>query len=109
MKPIPRRLLPHQAKYKKYLGNTGEGDEWGEEITLNYVKVDDSKKITLSQNGREIIGNAMLFYDFNNSDGLLEEPTINSLIIFNNKTYHIESVNSLYANSIVHHYEILLK
>ena len=41
IRPIPKRLLPHNAIYKEYLGNTGEGDEWGADIPLSFVKIEE--------------------------------------------------------------------
>ena len=110
IKPIPKRLLPHSCTYQKYLGNTGEGDEWDDEITLNYVKIEQKMQLKVTSNGREVIGNAKMFYDLTNSKGLTSEPVENSIINFNGKDYRIVSTDSLspdYAN--VHHYEVLLK
>lgn len=110
LKPIPRRKLPHQATYKAYTGNLGEGDTYDTPITLTYVKIDDTKQIAITNNGREVIGNALMFYDYVNSTGLVQIPPQESIITFNNKDYHIVSVEILYGDdNIEHHYEVLLK
>ena len=81
IKPIPKRLLPHSCIYNKYLENNGEGDEWGEDTTLNFVKIEEKMQLKVTSNGREVIGNARLFYDLQNSSGLTEKPVQNSKII----------------------------
>jgi len=110
IKPIPKRLLPHSAKYQEYLGNNGEGDEWGEEACLSFIKIEEKKQIKVTSNGREVVGNAKMFYDCMNSNGLLKEPEQNSKIIYGNKTYLVVDTDVLCPDSETpHHYEILLK
>lgn len=103
-------MLPHSCVYKEYLGNTGEGDEWGETTNLTFVKIEDNLKLNITSNGREIVATARLFYDLVNSKGLTNEPINNSKIIFNNKEYKIVESSVLYPNSVnAHHYELLLQ
>lgn len=110
IKPIPKRLLPHSAIYKKYLGNTGEGDELGEETPLSFIKIEEKNQLKVTSNGREIVGNARMFYDLTNSDGLIDKPVENSIINFNEKTYKVVDVDILCPDtSHPHHYEVLLK
>ena len=80
IKPIPKRLLPHKCVYKEYLGNTGERDEWGPDIPLTYVKLEEKTQLKVTSNGREVVGNARLFYDLVNSNGLSNIPVKNSKI-----------------------------
>lgn len=110
IKPIPKRLLPHKATYKEYLGNTGEGDEWGKDTPLTFIKIEEKIQLSVTSNGREIIGNGKMFYDLINSNGLKNKPVENSKIIFNDKEYRVVSVDVEcpdYSNP--HHYEVLLK
>lgn len=110
IRPIPRRLLPHKCIYKEYQNNSGEKDEWGEIVELNYVKIEEKLQFKVTSNGRELVGNAKMFYDAFNSTGLNNRPTSNSIIIFNNKEYKIVDVDVLYAETDKeHHYEVLLK
>lgn len=109
IKPIPKRLLPHKCIYKEYLGNTGEGDEWGADIPLSFVKIEERSQLKVTSNGREIVGNGRMFYDSVNSDGLLDKPIKNSKIVFNGKEYRIVDVDILCATEEKpHHYEVLL-
>lgn len=110
IKPIPKRLLPHNCTYKEYLGNIGEGDEWGKEKPLNYVKVEEKMQLKVTSNGREIVGNARLFYDLTNSSGLSTKPIQNSKIIYKNREYRIIDTAVLCGEQDQpHHYEVMLK
>ena len=110
IRPIPKRLLPNDCIYKKYLGNTGEGDEWGEDDQLKHVKIEEKTQLKVTSNGREIVGNARLFYDLTNSEGLTNEPIQNSKIIFNDKEYRVVDSDILRGDQDTpHHYEVLLK
>lgn len=110
IKPIPKRLLPHSCIYNKYLGNNGEGDEWGEDTTLNFVKLEEKMQLKVTSNGREVIGNARLFYDLTNSSGLTEKPIENSKIIYNNHEYRVLNTAVLCGEKATsHHYEVMLK
>lgn len=110
IKPIPKRLLPHNCIYKKYLENLGEGDIWDNEFFLKHVKIEKKLQLKVTSNGREVVGNARMFYDCINSEGLKEEPKQDDIIIFNNKEYKVFDTEILYADSdMPHHYEVLLK
>lgn len=110
IKPIPKRMLPHNVIYKEYLDNKGEGDDWGVDTPLSFVKVEEKTQLKVTSEGREVIGNARMFYDLVNSEGLTTEPIINSIVKFNNKNYKIVDVDILCPdNSNPHHYEVLLK
>lgn len=110
IKPIPKRLLPHNCIYKKYLGNNGEGDDWDKEITLKFVKVEEKTQLKVTSNGREIVGNARLFYDLTNSSGLSAKPIQNSKIIFKGREYRVVDTDILCGEEDnPHHYEVMLK
>lgn len=110
IKPIPKRLLPHNCIYKEYLGNTGEGDEWGVDTPLKFVKIEEKMQLKVTSNGREVVANARLFYDLINSSGLSSKPIQNSKIIYNNHEYRVVDTDVLRANqSNPHHYEVMLK
>ena len=110
MKPIPRRMLPNSVIYKAYQGDTGEGVSLSSPITLKNVKVEERQQERYTSNGRELVGNALMFYDLVNSSGLNDKPIPESEVIFNGKTYTVVDTDVLRANSDVpHHYEVLLK
>ncbi len=111
IKPIPKRLLPHNCIYKEYLGNSGESDKWDETGSqLKFVKIEEKTQLKVTSNGREVIGNARLFYDLTNSSGLYSKPIQNSKIIYNNHEYRVIDTDVLCGEQDKpHHYEVLLK
>lgn len=109
LKPIPLKLLPNSVTYYAYSTDTGEGSSWGSATTLYNVKIDEQKQFISNQNGREIIGKAMLFYDCTNSSGLTGLPLNESKIVFNGRTYYVVDTDILRSEDTPHHYEILLK
>lgn len=110
IKSIPKRLLPHNCIYKQYLGNTGEGDEWEDDTPLSYVKIEEKMQLKVTSNGREIVGNARLFYDLTNSSGLSDKPVQNSKIVFKGREYRVVDTDVLCGEEDnPHHYEVMLK
>ena len=110
MKAIPKRLLPSKVSYKEYTPDTGEGATYKDIVYLENVKIEEKKLFSMTKDGNEIVGSAMLFYDLINSKGLSGKPTNQSEVIYEDRTYHIVDTDILRANSdIAHHYEILLK
>ena len=110
IKPIPKRMLVNSATYEEYVADTGEGSSYATAITLDHIKIDEQKQFSYTSNGKEIVGNAMLFYDLTNSSGLTNSPVNESKITFNGKTYTIKDTDILRANdNTPHHYEVLLK
>lgn len=110
IKPIPKRMLVNSATYIAYSGDTGEGSSYAGSVTLNNIKIDEQKQFSYTSNGKEIIGNAMLYYDLVNSSGLTSAPVNESKVTFNGKTYVIKNTDILRANDDTpHHYEVLLK
>ena len=72
--------------------------------------IEEKLQFKVTSNGRELVGNARMFYDTVNSIGLNDKPVSNSIILFNNKEYKIVDTDILYAEiDKAHHYEVLLK
>lgn len=110
IRPIPRKRLPHQANYKAYTGNSGEGDTYSIAVPLKYIKIEDRLQFRYTNNGREVVGNALMFYDYVNSSGLSDKPIQNSIITFKNHDYKVVDTEILYDDkNNPHHYEVLLK
>ena len=110
IKPIPKRMLVNSATYEEYIADTGEGSSYKTAVTLNNIKIDEQLQFSYSRNGKEIVGNGMLFYDLTNSSGFTDKPVNESKITFNDKKYTIKDLDILRAkDKTPHHYEILLK
>lgn len=106
---IPIKLLPNSVDYYEYIADTGEGSSFKSKVTLTNVKIEEQTQYSYTQNGREVVGKAVLFYDCTNSLGLTDTPLNESKIVFNNRTYYIVNTDVLRTESTPHHYEMLLK
>lgn len=110
MKPIPKRLLPNSIQYEEWLKNDGNKPVFANPVTLKYVKVDEQKQLKVTSDGKEVVGNALLFYDYVNSEGLIKKPVPESKITFEDRVYKIVDTDILRSDSNVpHHFEVLLK
>lgn len=106
---IPKKLLPNTVDYYEYIEDTGEGSSFKAKQVLSFVKIDEQTQYSYTQNGREVIGKAMLYYDCINSKGLSEKPKNESKVVFDDRTYHIVDTDVLRSEEKPHHYEMLLK
>ena len=106
---IPIKLLPNSVDYYEYIEDTGEGSNEKSKVTLTNVKIEEQTQYSYTQNGREVVGKAVLFYDCTNSSGLTDIPLNESKIVFNDRTYYIVNTDVLRTESTPHHYEMLLK
>ena len=101
MKPISKKLLIHTVTLYKKIST----DKWGSEKldtgqTLSNIRIEPSKQIIRDKNNAEVQLAATLFYDCRNS-----RPSDVS-IDFNGQKHQIKTVEPLYDNSKLHHYEI---
>ena len=106
MKPIPKRLLVHTV----ILGKLAKG-RWGEEtITdkqkLSFVRMEPSSKIVRDKNNAEIQLAATLFYDCRNSQPRGVKFVEDEIVIFNGQKHKIQTVEPLYDEKKLHHYEL---
>ena len=107
IRPIPKKQLPHTATYEAYTGNSGETDTYSTSVSITNVKFEPKKTVRHTNNGFEVIGDTLMFYDYVNSSGITGEPVKRSKITFGGREYEIQDVEVLYANSL-HHYEVIL-
>ena len=106
MKPIPKRLLIHTV----ILGHLAK-DRWGEETVadereLSLVRVEPSSKIVRDKNNAEIQLAATLFYDCRNSQPRGMKFAEDEIITFNGQKHKIQTVEPLYDEKKLHHYEL---
>lgn len=106
MKAIPKQLLIHEITLK-----TAEKDRWGKEIlkegqAVTRVRVEPSSKIIRDKNNAEIQLCAVLIYDCKNSrpKGLVFRE--DDLVFFNGQKHKIQTVEPLYDEKKLHHYEM---
>lgn len=104
---IPKSRLPHTVVQNAYTDGS-RGGSYGANTTINNVKVDEAKVLRTNKEGKEIVGNATMFYDYVNSTSATFN--LEDKITFKDRTYRIVDIEILYANSNdPHHYEITLQ
>lgn len=107
MRPIPKKLLIHTVTLHKKIST----DKWGNEKldagqALSNVRMEPSKQIIRDKNNAEVQLAATLFYDCRNSRPSDVSFEVDQIIDFNGQKYQIKTVEPLYDNSKLHHYEI---
>lgn len=107
MLPIPKNLLIHTVT----LASAVSQDSWGktvltDPVTLAHVRVDPSHSIAISKDDKQLQLTATLFYDCKNSSPHNQVFEVDNIIVFNSKTYRIKTIEPLYDDKKLHHYEI---
>ncbi len=107
MKPIPKKLLIHTVTHAKAV----KADRWGtkdlaEKQDLRYVRMEPSRQIVRDKSGAEIQLAATLFYDCTNSSPAGVQFAVDDIIIFNGQKHQVKTVEPLYDERKLHHYEM---
>ena len=104
---IPKKLLIHNAKIYRTISK----DRWGNGTTddgvkLDKIRIEPSRKIVRDKNSAEIQLAAMLFYDCKNSIPRNFSFKEDEIVSFNGQKMRIVSVEPLYDQRKLHHYEV---
>ena len=107
-RPIPRALLIHSATHKY---GTLADDGWGNMThpssqSLEFVRFEPSTKLVLTKDNQEVQLSALMFFDATNSVPTGTTFAIGDQVIFDGRTYRVETVEPLYDKSALHHYEL---
>ena len=107
MRPIPKMLLIHNATLQK----ATENDRWGnatlsDEVELLKVRFEPSGKVVRDKNNQEIQLAATLIYDCVNSRPRNFSFEVDQIVSFNGQLHQIVSVEPLYDERKLHHYEM---
>lgn len=117
MRPMPKKMLIHCA----VLVTEYAPDLWGNASELNAVpldrvRIEGSHRTVMTKDRQQITLSAVLFFDCTNSSSpipfLLEGETHDSKIVknqfveWNGKRYAVQSVEPLYDEKKIHHYEV---
>lgn len=107
MKPMPKNLLIHTADL-----NAVTTDKWQAETltllaTLSKIRIEPMSKLVTDKQNRQITISAMLFYDCTVSK-MSKSATFaeGQRVVFNGKKYTIETIEPLYDEKKLHHYEL---
>ena len=107
MRAIPKKLLIHSATIK----GVETSDRWGNEptsapINLTFVRVEPSSKIVKDKQNNDLQLNAIMFFDAKNSQPNDVVFTQEQIIVFNGIEYNIQTIEPLYDDKKLHHYEL---
>ena len=107
MRAIPKELLIHTVTFHTVL----EKNRWGTQsldggTDVERVRMEPSSKIVRDKNNAEVQLAAVLFYDCRNSRPRDVVFTEDNIVTFNNQKFRVASVEPLYDNRRLHHYEI---
>lgn len=107
MKPIPKKLLIHSAE----LFDAGKDDMWQsvdykKTADLKNIRIDPSSQLVTDKQNRQITLAAVMFFDCTNSAPHGTLFTHGQKIRWCGKEYTVETVESLYDEHKLHHYEL---
>lgn len=107
IRPIPKKLLIHEVMLHKKVSE----DCWGKEARdigriLNRVRLEPSSKIVRDKNGAEVQLAAVLYYDCRSSRPSGISFREDDIIIFNGLEFEVKTIESLYDELKIHHYEM---
>lgn len=108
MKAIPKKLLIHAATVYQ---ETKTGSGWNGttlELTgqLTHVRIEPSSRVVRDKNNREQQLAATLFFDCRNSQNTAGDLKEDLIVDFQGQKHRIVSVEPLYDENKLHHYEI---
>lgn len=106
MKPIPKRLLIHNAVLRKKTDEDAWGKKSTNDIKLNYIRIDPSSKLVQDKQNKQLQLVAILFYDCKNSIPRAFNFEEGQRIIFNNVEFVITTIEYLYDERKLHHIEL---
>lgn len=107
MIPTPVSLLIHSATLQ-----TAAKDRYQENTVyttvanLTRIRVEPSSKQLLGANGTQKQLTAMLIFDVRNSRPTNPAFTAGQYLLFNGSEYRVESVDTLYDQRKLHHFEV---
>lgn len=107
MKPIPKRLLIHRATAIKQ----NNADMWNNKADkliaqLENIRVEPSDALEVTKDNRQIKLSAVLFFDCTHSKPTAFDFSETDIIEALGNRYEIISVDKLYDESKLHHYEV---
>ena len=107
MRSIPRRLLIHTLTVDQVVVK----DRWGKATMepaeeLAHVRLEPSGKIVKTKDNQEVQLAAVLFFDCRHSRPIGQKFRDGMILGFNGECYRVETVEPLYDEGRLHHYEI---
>lgn len=106
MLAIPKNLLIHSAVLQSSTENKWQSEIRETIAELKKIRIEPSSKLVTSKDNRQITLSAVLFFDLRNSRPLNISFEHGQKILFNGNTYTIETIEELFDNRKLHHYEL---
>lgn len=107
MRPIPKKILIHSAVLRRKVSEDRFGNETLDEGSkLHLIRVEPSSKIVRDKNGAELQLAAVLFYDCRNSQPRNVTFLEDDILAFQDLKYQVKTIDSLYDERRLHHYEL---
>lgn len=109
VKPIPRSLLPDTVIYREKDDNDGfYGGDYKDDVTLNFVRVDELSTRELSQLAEGERFSHLMFFDAVNSVSSAPiEFKVNSQVKFNDQTLTVQKAIPCRTHfGKLHHWEV---
>ena len=106
MSPIPRRLLIHSAVLRQMDSDRWQNETEKQSVALTNVRVEPSSKIVIGKDNVERQLSAVLFFDCRSSQPKNTVFTEGRRITFSKNDYRIVSIEPLYDDGRLHHYEV---
>lgn len=106
MLAIPKNLLIHSAVLQSSAENKWQSEIRKTIAELKKIRVEPSSKLVTSKDNRQITLSAVLFFDCKNSSPAGISFEHGQKIIFNGNTYTIETIEKLFDDKKLHHYEM---
>ena len=106
VKPIPRRLLIHTATLSDVTLSAFQSESLRTVAVLQHVRIETSEKLVITKDNRQISLAATLFFDCRNSKPSYVQFSVGQRITFAGAVYRIETVEPVYDDTRLHHYEL---
>lgn len=105
--PIPAYLLIHSATLKNVTTDM-YGDKTYIETPLIKVRFEATKSALYGSNGEDSADKYIMFFDLQNSSPSGTDFKVLDKITFDGEDFTIRTVNKLYDDTCLHHFELAL-
>lgn len=108
IKPIPKKLLIHEATYEEFDTNNRYGETYFAPVTLKNIRINFERSLNRSGDTESKNIKATMFFDLRNSSATGEfEFKEKSKLTFEGLVMQVQKINPVYADTL-HHYEVEL-
>ena len=106
VKPIPRRLLIHSATLSDVSMDAFQSESLATVAELQHIRIEPSTKQITTKDNRQVNLSAVLFYCCKNSRprGVVFLP--GQRVTFGGAVFRAETIEPIYDDAKLHHYEL---